>query len=89
MDDMTQQNAALVEQAAAAAASLHDQTVTLAEAVAVFKIDEGEAAIAPAGDDGFQHPSDRRASASPMRAGPPPSIGVNPSVAQRAARRAT
>ena len=89
MDDMTQQNAALVEQAAAAAASLHEQTVTLAEAVAVFKIDEGDGASAPAGDDGFHHRSERRASASPMRGGPPPSIGVNPPVAQRAARRAT
>ena len=88
MDDMTQQNAALVEQAAAAAASLHEQTVTLAEAVAVFKIDEGGAADNADGG-GFQHPGERRASSSPMRGGPPPSLGVNPSVAERAARRAT
>jgi hypothetical protein len=39
MDDMTQQNAALVEEAAAAAASLHEQTVNLARAVSVFKIE--------------------------------------------------
>ena len=41
MDGMTQQNAALVEEAAAAASSLHAQTVTLSEAVSVFKIDGG------------------------------------------------
>jgi methyl-accepting chemotaxis protein len=40
MDSMTQQNAALVEQAAAAAESLHEQTVNLSKAVAVFSIDE-------------------------------------------------
>jgi methyl-accepting chemotaxis protein len=73
MDDMTQQNAALVEQAAAAAASLHEQTINLAEAVSIFKI-EGEdtaAAEAPAGvepDAGFHEPSERRSTHSGMRA---------------------
>lgn len=38
MDTMTQQNAALVEQAAAAAESMHGQALRLAQAVAVFKI---------------------------------------------------
>ncbi|MFD1557740.1 methyl-accepting chemotaxis protein [Paraburkholderia silviterrae] len=38
MDQMTQQNAALVEEAAAAAASLHQQTRQLADAVAAFEI---------------------------------------------------
>jgi methyl-accepting chemotaxis protein len=38
MDEMTQQNAALVEQAAAAAESLQDQASSLAEAVAVFRV---------------------------------------------------
>jgi aerotaxis receptor len=37
MDEATQQNAALVEEAAAAAYSLEDQTGSLAKAVAVFK----------------------------------------------------
>ena len=41
MDGMTQQNAALVEQAAAAAASLHEQTVNLSKAVSIFKIGDG------------------------------------------------
>ncbi|MGV8899973.1 MAG: methyl-accepting chemotaxis protein [Burkholderiaceae bacterium] len=39
MDEVTQQNAALVEQAAAAAASLQDQTVNLVQALTVFKLD--------------------------------------------------
>ena len=39
MDDVTQQNAALVEQAAAAAQSLQEQAVNLSNAMAVFKID--------------------------------------------------
>ncbi|MBC3873117.1 methyl-accepting chemotaxis protein [Undibacterium flavidum] len=38
MDDMTQQNAALVEQAAAAAESLNQQADTLTELIAVFKL---------------------------------------------------
>ncbi|QJE02102.1 HAMP domain-containing protein [Massilia forsythiae] len=39
MDDVTQQNAALVEQAAAASQSLQDQAGRLAQAVAVFRLD--------------------------------------------------
>jgi methyl-accepting chemotaxis protein len=39
LDDMTQQNAALVEQSAAAAVSLKDQASRLAQMVAVFKFD--------------------------------------------------
>ncbi|MFC5551707.1 methyl-accepting chemotaxis protein [Massilia aerilata] len=70
MDDMTQQNAALVEEAAAAAASLHEQTVNLARAVSVFKIEGAEQAADAGGeeqdDDAFAR-VDRRAPASPMR----------------------
>ncbi len=40
MDEMTQQNAALVEQAAAAAQSLQDQAVALEDAVSIFKLAE-------------------------------------------------
>ncbi|MFK4445719.1 methyl-accepting chemotaxis protein-1 (serine sensor receptor) [Caballeronia udeis] len=40
MDEVTQQNAALVEEAAAAAQSLEDQAGALKEAVAVFQLDE-------------------------------------------------
>ncbi|PIF09651.1 methyl-accepting chemotaxis protein [Janthinobacterium sp. 13] len=51
MDGMTQQNAALVEQAAAAAQSLQDQAAELAHVVSIFKLVEGEekpAAYVPA-----------------------------------------
>ena len=40
MDQVTQQNAALVEEAAAAAASMQSQTSSLAELVSVFKLDD-------------------------------------------------
>ncbi|SDH05045.1 MULTISPECIES: methyl-accepting chemotaxis protein [unclassified Duganella] len=51
MDSMTQQNAALVEEAAAAAQSLQDQAGELARVVSIFKLVEGEertVAAAPA-----------------------------------------
>jgi len=38
MDEATQQNAALVEQAAAAAQSLQDQAGRLAQVVSIFKL---------------------------------------------------
>ncbi len=52
MDDVTQQNAALVEQAAAAAESMSDQARQLTEVIAVFKVDQrrpqtGSTALAP------------------------------------------
>lgn len=50
MDEVTQQNAALVEQAAAAAASLRDQATNLSEVVSVFKLQGHQSApqnIAP------------------------------------------
>ncbi|MDQ7970388.1 MAG: methyl-accepting chemotaxis protein [Oxalicibacterium faecigallinarum] len=42
MDEVTQQNAALVEQAAAAAASLEEQTVHLTRSISVFKTERGD-----------------------------------------------
>jgi methyl-accepting chemotaxis protein len=42
MDQATQQNAALVEQMAAAASSLKSQATELVQAVAVFKLDAHE-----------------------------------------------
>ncbi len=47
MDGVTQQNAALVEEAAAAAESLQDQAAQLAQAVSVFKLGQEEARAAP------------------------------------------
>lgn len=43
MDEVTQQNAALVEEAAAAAASLEQQTRVLVQALSVFKLDKRDA----------------------------------------------
>ena len=43
MDEVTQQNAALVEEAAAAAASLNEQAAHLSTVVAVFKVNEHQA----------------------------------------------
>ena len=51
MDEATQQNAALVEEAAAAAQSLRDQAERLTHAVAFFKVEEGHSIpmkVAPA-----------------------------------------
>lgn len=47
LDQMTQQNAALVEQSAAAAQSLRDQAQRLAGAVQVFKLSDAAPAAAP------------------------------------------
>ncbi|GJJ05590.1 aerotaxis sensor receptor [Duganella rhizosphaerae] len=48
IDDITQQNAALVEQAAAAAGNLAQQTRCVSQAMAVFKLQGGLAARRPA-----------------------------------------
>jgi methyl-accepting chemotaxis protein len=47
LDQMTQQNAALVEQSAAAAESLREQAQRLAEVVAVFRLGSGEGGHPP------------------------------------------
>ncbi|MEN5209157.1 methyl-accepting chemotaxis protein [Stenotrophomonas terrae] len=47
MDETTQQNAALVEEATAAARSMEDQANQLAEAVAVFRTDSVQVVAAP------------------------------------------
>ncbi|NNG23177.1 methyl-accepting chemotaxis protein [Telluria aromaticivorans] len=81
MDGMTQQNAALVEEAAAAAESLHEQTVNLAKAVSIFKFtDSGDgpgtgeadtdAEEAHEDDSGFHGLEERRGLGSAMRGGP-------------------
>ncbi|MEG2049743.1 MAG: methyl-accepting chemotaxis protein, partial [Comamonas sp.] len=45
MDQMTQQNAALVEEAAAATDALRAQAAGLAETVSFFKLEQGSAAV--------------------------------------------
>ena len=48
MDQVTQQNAALVEEAAAASASMQEQAARLAEAVSVFRVDGSHGIVQPA-----------------------------------------
>jgi methyl-accepting chemotaxis protein len=43
IDDMTQQNSALVEQAAAAAQQMHDRSLALGRAVSIFKTQGAQA----------------------------------------------
>ncbi len=66
MDEMTQQNAALVEEAAAAAESLQEQAVTLAQMVGVFRLGED----APAAPAARQHAAAARPAPAPARAAP-------------------
>ena len=65
MDEVTQQNAALVEQAAAAAESLQEQAGSLVQAVAVFKVGQGQARAATAEPPRF--PSGRPMPADVLR----------------------
>ncbi|MFL6657541.1 MAG: methyl-accepting chemotaxis protein [Massilia sp.] len=70
MDDATQQNAALVEEAAAAAKSLQDQAAHLAQVVSVFKLDESAAPAAAVA-------APRRAPPSAARKKPaPPAVAM-------------
>ena len=71
MDEVTQQNAALVEQSAAAASSLEDQAHGLAEAVAVFRIDDAAApARKPAASAARAKPAVAKAGSKPSPAKP-------------------
>ena len=73
LDQMTQQNAALVEESAAAAASLRDQAQRLTEVVAVFNLGQGHAPVSRAAAPMA------KASAKPapaaLRTAPRPSLG--------------
>ena len=73
MDHVTQQNAALVEQAAAAADAMQEQAAKLAEAVSIFKID-GMAAMA--------RPAAPRRKPAPA---PMPAVARSPAAAPRVA----
>ncbi|HJV03480.1 MAG TPA: methyl-accepting chemotaxis protein [Burkholderiaceae bacterium] len=100
MDSMTQQNAALVEEAAAAAQSLQDQAAELARVVSIFKLVEGEESqaeaiatlAAPAAQAAPRAPAKRAgrpalkkpAAAAPART--EPSAQAEPAPAQAAAK---
>ncbi|MEA3111108.1 MAG: methyl-accepting chemotaxis protein serine sensor receptor [Caballeronia sp.] len=62
MDEVTQQNAALVEEAAAAAQSLEGQATKLRQAVAVFHLDDDSSV-----QKGFGHVSARSGSSAPAK----------------------
>ena len=81
MDQATQQNAALVEESAAAAGSLNHQAQELVNAVAAFKLAQHQAAAAPA-------PAVRAAVPAPARApAPAPAVSAvkapKPAVARK------
>jgi methyl-accepting chemotaxis protein len=99
MDSMTQQNAALVEEAAAAAQSLQDQAAELARVVSIFKLDDGEesfgatlsAIAAPAAPVAASVPAVRPPARRPARPAlkKAPAAGAAPAPAQAASSRAS
>jgi methyl-accepting chemotaxis protein len=96
MDSMTQQNAALVEEAAAAAQSLQDQAGELARVVSIFKLVDGEqeqeAALAPAATTSLavRAPAVRRAPARPAAKKPAPAAATEvPAAPARPKKAAT
>ncbi|AUA57552.1 Serine chemoreceptor protein [Achromobacter spanius] len=84
MDEVTQQNAALVEEAAAAAGSLQEQAERLVQAVAVFKINAGEVIEVPARQLAQQAPPQR----APRVAAPAPAKAPADAPAEAPARSA-
>jgi methyl-accepting chemotaxis protein len=70
MDEVTQQNSALVEENAATAKTLEHQAKAMDERVAFFKIDESDAVKAPPAEAREQRPA-----AAPARAAAAPSRG--------------
>ena len=75
MDSMTQQNAALVEEAAAAAQSLQDQASELAHVVSIFKLVEGEVAYVAPTPVAVSAPAAKTAKAAPqLRAAARPAL---------------
>jgi methyl-accepting chemotaxis protein len=82
MDQATQQNAALVEESAAAAESLKVQAVQLVNAVAVFKLEAGEETAQPAPASQKAPAVERR---SPSRATNVARLPVRPQAAAKPA----
>jgi methyl-accepting chemotaxis protein len=80
MDAVTQQNAALVEQAAAASASMQEQAENLSRVVSVFKLDQNAAASPMAA------PRPARAAASAPPRPPAPAAAARPQLAQHSAQ---
>ena len=80
LDQMTQQNAALVEESSAAATSMHEQAQRLSQVVGVFQVGQGDAAVAlaapaaalPARPAAVAAPARPTAAALPLRTAPDP-----------------
>ncbi|KAF5292568.1 hypothetical protein FQR65_LT20264 [Abscondita terminalis] len=72
LDQMTQQNAALVEESSAAALAMQEQARRLSQVVAVFKLGQEGSALAPAADDAMLagQPAAARPTASTQSARP-------------------
>ena len=68
MDEVTQQNAALVEEAAAAASSLQDQAMSLSQVVSVFRLGEADPSI----DTAAARASTASVVSLPRKSGTPP-----------------
>jgi len=89
--EVTQQNAALVEEMAAAASSLSHQAQALVGAVAVFKLtaDQARAAQPGGGATGAQHPTPAAPAGKPGSSGTPgrsaPTLRPTPTAAARKA----
>ena len=88
LDQVTQQNAALVEQSAAAAESLKQQALQLAEAVGVFKLSQDTThkpipQARPSSIEPARKPDPKPATPSPSAA--KPSIAVAPTTARASA----
>ncbi|RFP20485.1 HAMP domain-containing protein [Duganella sp. BJB488] len=79
MDQVTQQNAALVEEAAAAAESMQEQSAKLAEVVGVFKLDASQMAM----QSRALPPARSRVAPPPRR--PAPAVAAQPRKALAAA----
>jgi len=88
LDQMTQQNAALVEESAAAAESLKDQAVKLAGLVSSFKLSGGESAAAAPRAPSYAAPSPMAKKPAPKAAaGIKPAAPRPPASAKPAAPR--
>jgi methyl-accepting chemotaxis protein len=83
MDQVTQQNAALVEQAAAAAESMQEQSAKLADVVSVFKLD-ALLLPAPSASHALRTPYRSALPAQPARRARPAAVAVSAPVAKRA-----
>jgi methyl-accepting chemotaxis protein len=85
MDGVTQQNAALVEQAAAAAEALQEQAGSLAQVVSIFKLDDrqGAAPVPAAALSGSNRPFKALAAAGSQKKSTPAKISAASTGKQR------